>query len=318
MTGLAGDTYFWQIRAVNRFGSVLADTGAWWSFATGPPGAFGKVAPAEGTTGRSSTVVLSWEAAPGAISYRYCLDTSDDGACDGSWVGVGSATSVEVTGLAGPAAYFWQVRARDVQGATDADGGAWWSFTTGPPGAFGKAAPLEGATGESAWPRLSWGAVSGADSYEYCVDTSDDDACDGSWVSTGTGSSSQIAGLAYETTYFWQVRATNAFGTTYADGDAWWSFTTKPTPPVLEASFRSVGAYDGWVLERDEASGKGGTVDAAAVTARVGDDDADRQWRSVLDFDTAGLPDMRSWSGSPFGSGGKAWWAPTRSPRTGC
>ena len=38
-------------------------------------------------------------------------------------------------------------------------------------------------------------------------------------------------------------------------------------------------------------SGKGGTLDAAAATARLGDDDGDRQYRAILDFNTAGLPD---------------------------
>ena len=55
-------------------------------------------------------------------------------------------------------------------------------------------------------------------------------------------------------------------------------------------SFRSLGVFDGWVLEQDETSGKSGTLDAAATTARVGDDASDRQWRSILHFDTATLP----------------------------
>ena len=56
-------------------------------------------------------------------------------------------------------------------------------------------------------------------------------------------------------------------------------------------TFRSVGGYDGWVLEQDETSGKGGTFDAAATTARLGDDASDRQYRAILDFDTSLLPD---------------------------
>jgi hypothetical protein len=292
LSGLASPAiYFWQVRAVNKFGTTTADGGAWWSFTTGPPGAFGKVAPAEGTTGRSSAVLLSWQAAPGAASYRYCLDTSDDDACAGSWVGVGSATSVELSGLVGPATYFWQVRAANGSGLTEGDSGVWWSFSAGPPDSFGKAAPSEGATGQSGRPWLSWEAVSGADSYEYCLDTIDDDACGGSWVSTGTGSTVQVTGLAYQTSYFWQVRAVNAFGATTADGGSWWSFTTKPTPPILETSLRSQGPNDGWVLERSETSGWGGPWDASSPTARVGDDEADRQYRSILDFDTSELPD---------------------------
>jgi hypothetical protein len=74
----------------------------------------------------------------------------------------------------------------------------------------------------------------------------------------------------------------------YADGGTWWSFTTAP--PVQVAIYSSVADHDGWVLEQDEASGKGGTLDAGVATARVGDDASDRQWRSILHFDTSLLP----------------------------
>ncbi len=64
----------------------------------------------------------------------------------------------------------------------------------------------------------------------------------------------------------------------------------RNTCAVHEMSFRSVGSSDGWLLEQDEDSGKGGTFDAAATTGRLGDDATDRQYRSILDFDTSGLP----------------------------
>jgi hypothetical protein len=64
------------------------------------------------------------------------------------------------------------------------------------------------------------------------------------------------------------------------------------SPAVLvEAEFQSLAPYDGWVLEQDETSGKGGTFDAAAATGRLGDDALDRQYRAILDFDTSALPD---------------------------
>ena len=59
---------------------------------------------------------------------------------------------------------------------------------------------------------------------------------------------------------------------------------------IIRARFRSVAAYDGWVLESSEASGTGGTLNATATTCRVGDDSSDRQFRSILDFDTSSLP----------------------------
>ncbi|HWR97822.1 MAG TPA: S8 family serine peptidase [Candidatus Methanoperedens sp.] len=48
---------------------------------------------------------------------------------------------------------------------------------------------------------------------------------------------------------------------------------------------------DGWVLESTAASGIGGTMQADAITIRVGDDAGNRQYRGILSFNTAGLPD---------------------------
>jgi len=46
--------------------------------------------------------------------------------------------------------------------------------------------------------------------------------------------------LALNTTYYWQVRAIGALGTTYADGGAWWSFTTYPVLGFVKLSQRTV------------------------------------------------------------------------------
>lgn len=59
------------------------------------------------------------------------------------------------------------------------------------------------------------------------------------------------------------------------------------TPSVL----KSVAANDGWVLESGENTTLGGTMNASATTFRVGDDAANKQYRSLLSFDTSGLPD---------------------------
>lgn len=95
------------------------------------------------------------------------------------------------------------------------------------PGAFNKTAPANNATGRSRTAlTLSWGAATGAVSYEYCVDTLNDNACNGTWVSTGANRSVVIGGLGSRVVYFWQVRAVNAVGTTLANAGTWWRFTT--------------------------------------------------------------------------------------------
>ena len=57
------------------------------------------------------------------------------------------------------------------------------------------------------------------------------------------------------------------------------------------ASFRSFGPYDGWVMESSEGSGAGASKNVAAETFNLGDNAADRQYRGILSFNTATLPD---------------------------
>jgi hypothetical protein len=97
------------------------------------------------------------------------------------------------------------------------------------PGAFAKSAPANAATSQPVALTLSWGASSGVTSYEYCVDTTNNAACDTNWTSTGTAQSAALSSLTGGTTFYWQVRSVNSNGTTTADAGTWWSFTTQAT-----------------------------------------------------------------------------------------
>jgi parallel beta-helix repeat protein len=94
--------------------------------ATGPPaalpGGFEKISPVEGSIEQPLTLELHWEASEGATGYEYCYDTSDNGACDGTWMPAWNQTVVTVTGLLGGTTYFWHVRANNAAGTTYADG----------------------------------------------------------------------------------------------------------------------------------------------------------------------------------------------------
>jgi hypothetical protein len=122
--------------------------------------------------------------------------------------------------------YYWQVRAINTGGTTYANGGTWWSFTTLPlPGAFNKSAPANGAVNQLTNPTLRWGASSNAAYYQYCIDTSNNNVCNTAWFYAGAATSKVLSGLAHGVHYYWQVRAFNAAGYSYANAGAWWSFT---------------------------------------------------------------------------------------------
>jgi murein DD-endopeptidase MepM/ murein hydrolase activator NlpD len=57
------------------------------------------------------------------------------------------------------------------------------------------------------------------------------------------------------------------------------------------ARFRSQAVYDGWILESSETSDTGGTLNAVRKTFSLGDNAENRQYRAILSFDTAGLPE---------------------------
>lgn len=93
------------------------------------PSAFAKSSPANGIPGQFTNPTLSWEAASGTFEYEYCIDTIDNGSCDTSWVSTDVLTSVNLSGLLTETTYYWQVRAINPVGTTDADG-TFWEFTT--------------------------------------------------------------------------------------------------------------------------------------------------------------------------------------------
>jgi carboxypeptidase T len=70
-------------------------------------------------------------------------------------------------------------------------------------------------------------------------------------------------------------------------------------PQVVNAAptivtFTSGGAQDGWVLESGETTNAGGSLSATSSNnsaLRIGDNNQDRQYRTVISFDTSSIPD---------------------------
>ena len=153
----------------------------------------------------------TWSLASGALPAGLTLSTA----------GVISGTPT----TAGTASF--TARATDSAGRTGTKALTLTIVAGAVPGAFAKTAPANNATSQVRTSlKLSWGASTGATRYEYCYDTTNDNACT-TWVSTGTTRSATITGLGSLTAYYWQVRAVNANGTTYANTGTYWKFTTR-------------------------------------------------------------------------------------------
>jgi hypothetical protein len=82
--------------------------------------------------------------------------------------------------------------------------------------------------------------------------------------------------------------AGNALATTST-----WSFTTASSA-TSQVTFTAVASQDGWVRESTESSNVGGVISATGNTTRalrIGDDGSDRQFKTIVSFDTSSLPD---------------------------
>jgi hypothetical protein len=208
------------------------------------PGAFSKTNPLDGTAGLMGGVTLNWDVSAGAIGYEYCIDTTNDGACS-DWISTGANTSAILSGLTIGTTYFWHVRATNSYGTTYSDGSdtrGYWAFSMlGYPAAFSKANPANGATVTAV--TLSWFASATAASYEYCIDTTNDNACS-NWTSTGSSTSVVLSLPFTYARYYWHVRATNVLATTYANGSAtaFWSFDRVGTPGAFDRTSPANGS----------------------------------------------------------------------------
>jgi hypothetical protein len=84
----------------------------------------------------------------------------------------------------------------------------------------------------------------------------------------------------------------NLGGITDLAGNPLWGVYGKEAYTVQKMlASQSAGTQDGWVLESGENTNVGGILDNTSTTLLLGDDVGRRQYRSVLSFDTSGLPD---------------------------
>jgi phosphatidylserine/phosphatidylglycerophosphate/cardiolipin synthase-like enzyme len=222
----------------DKFQEIWTNTVNYTDLTPLPPDAAAQAGPASGAIGVSTLPTLVWNKAPFATSYDVYLGTSqanmalvgnvpaqlvDNPPATYSW----SPSNL----LATATTYYWKVVSRTfvtpVNPAMTANS-AIWSFTTAgtgsAPGVPGGPAPANGATGVGMSATLTWSAAGGT-SYDVRFGTTNPP----SQVSTDQAAASYApAGLAGSSTYFWQIVARNANGST--SGPVW-SFTTAAAVP---------------------------------------------------------------------------------------
>ena len=122
-------------------------------------------------------------------------------------------------------------------------------------------------------------------SQEAYVKASNTDAYDSFGCSVAVSGDTVISGAYGESSSATGVNG-NKDDNSASNSGAAYVFEQKYTD-----TFRSVGAYDGWILELFEPTGQGGSSNNKDTTFRLGDEVGDKQYRAVLSFNTSTLPD---------------------------
>ncbi len=116
---------------------------------------------------------------------------------------------------------------------------------------------------------------------------------DGIAKTTTTDSSGHYS-IAVSYNWSGTITPSNPSGVTFSPASK--SYTNLTADPAafnfgIVQTFTSVGADDGWVLESSETSEVGGSKDNTNNLLHIGDDGLNRQYRTILSFSTAALPD---------------------------
>lgn len=186
-----------------------------------PPAAPYDLGVAQNAAQPTSSLVLTWtDAASTETGFR--VERSTNGSTFSQIASPGAnATSFTDNGLTAGTTYFYRVRAYNGAGNSTYSNIASQATApvTTPPAAPSNPTPANGAinvTGNT----VSWGAASGATSYDVYVGT----ASNPPFRSTTSGTSLSVGKLSANVKYYWRVVAKNSFGSTTG---ATWSFTTK-------------------------------------------------------------------------------------------
>jgi subtilisin family serine protease len=131
------------------------------------------------------------------------------------------------------------------------------------------------------------------DQYRYAIGTTPGgrDVVAWTYIFSGTTTSMTRTGLnlTYGQVYYVTVGARNEGGLWSESGIS--NSVVAGIPTNITVTLISSAAQDGWILESGETTGQGGTINTKGAAFNLGDDSANKQYRSILSFDTSSIPD---------------------------
>ncbi len=233
--------YYWKVNALNTGGeSGFTDA---WSFETkiAPTGLPVPLLPAMSESGVDTLPGFTWKKAENAVSYRLQLSTTSDfsNVIDDQ-TGLTDTTTTASIGLMFATNYFWRVKAFGVDDSTE------WSvvfnFTT----RFDELAapilksPTKNAVDVEDSLTFVWTSVPEADSYDYELSL---DTLGTAFVSINQADTMFTqTGLAFDSTYFWRVRANDGLNSRSSVWTPWFAFTVKTQPDAIPIVTNPLGS----------------------------------------------------------------------------
>jgi hypothetical protein len=227
--------YYWRVSATNARGTSAYSVSR--RFITGPtvPAAPMLLSPAQGATGVSQNVTLSWNLSTNADYYAVQVATNSTFTNKVVDVSDIYTTTYTVSGLAANTMYYWRVRALNGMGASSYS--TIRSFTTvaGVPVAPVLNTPADNATNIPTSTNITWYTVSGATS--FAVQVSTNSSFTGLIVNqAGLTTTTYNLSLAPGTDYYWRVSASNGYGSSgYSAARKFTTANTVPAAPVLSS-----------------------------------------------------------------------------------
>jgi len=226
-------TYYWRVRGRND--NDTSDWTSFWSFTTAEIGAE-QDAPANNSTDKDVALTLWIDATAGSDSIDYLVDTTQNfnSSVLKYFTHSDNYSGWQVNNLFYNTTYYWKVRGRN-----DNDTSIWtndWNFTTAQFGATPDS-PIDNATNISTTPTLYVDKISGNDSLDFQIDTTNlfNSPLLAEYSISGNYSGINISNdtLRYGTTYYWRCRGRHSVDT--SDWSNYYSFTTsyEMTNPIL-------------------------------------------------------------------------------------
>jgi hypothetical protein len=244
-----GTTYYWRIDEVEADG-ITKHKGDIWSFTVTPRTAYNPN-PADGAEFVDPNAILSWLAGFGGKLHTVYIGTDFDDVNDAAGGTSQGPTIYNPGTLESAKVYYWRVDEFDGAGTYKGDV---WSFTT--PGAVGKPAPVNGATGVKMTATLSWAAAVNAASHEVYFGTDKDSVRNADKNSPEYKGSKALGAESYNpgklfwySIYYWRIDEVDSLGN-LSKGPLW-SFTTADFISIDDFEPYNTGENQIWYAWRD-------------------------------------------------------------------